>query len=552
MPPTTASKNRTTSDSSNSNSNRSSPSPGIAIKPNTRRNGPPTLIEEHQDIKDYRDGRKFLEKHLLLCPPGEPATHSSISTCLHQISELAGTTKQVVNAIRSVAFMLEEMEDTQIHDSLRTALDAQMTEFTSDMKLLIEDAKEKINENIKTAEERLNKIPAQMLTQPNHLATGKSYASILVNAPAHANPKIAAKEGIKARQYLIEGIKNSKFSHHDNIQLKKELNDILSELGYTSGKIRSVSKTKSGGIVVETENDETANWLANQDNQHTICERIGANAEFRNRTFIIIAFNVPLALNPEDKDHRIEICEANNLEESTITTAKWAKAVDRRSPNQKTAHLLLTFSNAEAANRAITNGLLICNRRCHVERSKREPIRCLKCQGWNHLAKECTEEKDTCGNCAGPHRTNSCLTKDTRCASCKTEDHASWNRACPTFLRKAAEFNNRNPDNLLQYFPTADSWTWSAMTKTPPPPILPTKPRPSPVQLGKRPQIQQKTYDTYIPGDTYIPNYGSVYSAPAPVHNDAASWGELAGPSSSRPPNSNNNRNDTPLPRKDA
>ena len=459
--------------------------------------------------------------------------------------------KQVVNAIRSVAFMLEEMEDTQIHDSLRTALDAQMTEFTSE--LLIEDAKEKINDIIRTAEERLNKIPAQMLAQPSHPAKGNSYASILVNVPAHANPKIAAKEGIKARQYLIEGIRNSKFSHYDNIQLKKELNDFLSDLGYTSGKIRSVSKTRSGGIVVETENDETANWLANQDNQHTICEKIGANAEFRNRTFNIIAFNVPLALNPEDKDHRIEICEANNLEESTITTAKWAKAVDRRSPNQRTAHLLLTFSNAEAANRAITNGLSICNRRCHVERTKREPIRCLKCQGWNHLAKDCTEEKDTCGNCAGPHRTNSCLTKDIRCASCKTEDHASWNRSCPTFLRKAAEFNNRNPDNLLQYFPTADSWTWSATIKTPLPPMLPTKLRPSPVQLGKRPQVQQKRqYDTYIPGDTYLPNHGSGYSASAPDYDDAARRGKLVGPSSARPPNSISSRNGTPLPRNDA
>ena len=327
MPPTTTSKNRTTSDSSNSN--RSSPSPGIATKPNTRRNGPPTLIEEQQHIKDSRDGRKFLEKHLLLCPPGELATHSSISTCLHQISELAGIPKQVINAIRSVAFMLvEELEDTQIHNSLRTALDAQMTEFTSDMKLLIEDAKEKINENIRTAEERLNRIPAQTLTQPSHPATGNSYASILVNAPAHANPKIAAKEGIKVRQYLIQGIRNLKFSHYDNIQLKKELNNILSELGYTSGKICAVSNTRSGGIVVETENDEMANWLANQDNQHTICEKIGTNTEFQNRTFNIIAFNVPIALNPEDTDHHIEICEANNLEESTITTAKWAKAVD--------------------------------------------------------------------------------------------------------------------------------------------------------------------------------------------------------------------------------
>jgi hypothetical protein len=148
---------------------------------------------------------------------------------------MGGLPKQAINAIRSVAFMLEEMEDTQIHESLRTALDTQMTEFTSDMKLLIEDAKEKINDNIRTAEERIHNMAAQPSTQPGHPAN--SYASALINAPAHANPKIAAKEGIRARQYLIEGIRNSKFSHYDNLQLKKELNDFLSDLDHHSGKI---------------------------------------------------------------------------------------------------------------------------------------------------------------------------------------------------------------------------------------------------------------------------------------------------------------------------
>jgi hypothetical protein len=533
MPPTAANKDRSTSDS-----NRSSPNPGAAIKPNTRRNGTSTLVEEHQDIKDSQEGRKFLEKHLLLCPPGEPATHASISTCLHQIAEMSGVPKQALNAIRSVAFMLEEMEDTQIQESLRNALDSQMTEFTSDMKLLIEDAKEKINDNIKIAEERINSItvPPSQNRQPTN-----SYASILVNPPAHANPRIAAKEGIKARQYLIEGVKNSKFSHLDNIQLKKELNNILSELDHSTGKIRSVIKSRSGGIIIETENDETANWLSDQNNQRQICDKIGSNAEFRNRTYNIIAFNVPLAMNPDNTDHRTEICEANNLDGSTIISAKWAKPVERRSPNQRTAHLFLTLNNADAANRTITNGLSICNKRCHVERTKRDPLRCLKCQGWNHLARDCPEEKDTCGNCAGPHRTISCLTNEKKCVSCKSEGHASWSRECPTFIRKVDEYNNRNPDNLLQYFPTADSWTWSASFKTTPAPAPSSVPRLSNVQQGKRPQQQRRQCDTYIPGDTYTPNYNNDRRHAVPDGIDSAGWGDVAGPSNPRSKNNSNN-----------
>ena len=213
MPSSSINKDRSTS-----SSNRSSPNPGTATKPNTRSTGASTLVEETQDIKDHLDGRKFLEKHSLLCPPGEPPSHTSLSICLHQISAMGGLQKQTINAIRSVAFLLEEMEVTQINETLREALDSQLMELTSDMKILIEDAKEKIDEHVKATEERLTDLAA---TLPAHSKQPvNSYASVLVNAPAHANPRVAAREGIKARQFLIEGIRNSKLSHLDTIQLK--------------------------------------------------------------------------------------------------------------------------------------------------------------------------------------------------------------------------------------------------------------------------------------------------------------------------------------------
>ena len=549
MAPGGSNKDRSTSDS-----NRSSPNPGNAVRPNTRRNGPPTLIEEHQDIKDSLEGRKFLEKHSLLCPPGEPPTHLSLSICLHQISMMGGMPKQAINAVRSVAFLIEEMEDSNIHETLRSALDVQMTEFTSDMKTLIEDAKEKMNNNARAVEEHIAK-----LSVPAHpRAPTNTYTSILVNPLAHANPRVAAREGIKARQFMLEGIKSSKFSHLDNIQLKTELNKILSDLDPPAGRIRTATSSRGGGTVVEVDNDEVATWLSSLDNQRSICEKIGPNAEFRNRSYNIIAFNVPIALNPESVDHRAEICEANDLETSAITSVKWAKAVEHRSASQRTAHLIISLNSADTANRAITNGLLVCNRRCHVERTKREPTRCLKCQGWNHIAKECTEEKDTCGDCTGPHRTASCLTNEKRCISCKYDDHASWSRLCPTFLRKSDEYNNRNPDNSLQYFPTADSWTWSATFKTAPTPAPRTQL--SRVQQGKMPQQTQhprRRYDTYIPGDSYKPG-GDTYTPRGdsyiPKYSDTtktstqggtAGRDEAAGPSNrgqtsndNRPPNS--------------
>ena len=61
-------------------------------RPNTRSSNLGLIIpEEHQDIKNAAEGRKFLEKHSLLCPPGEPATNGSLVGCLYQIATMAGS-----------------------------------------------------------------------------------------------------------------------------------------------------------------------------------------------------------------------------------------------------------------------------------------------------------------------------------------------------------------------------------------------------------------------------------------------------------------------------
>jgi hypothetical protein len=490
---------------------------------------------------------------------------------------LSGLTKPAINAIRAVAFLLDELEETQINTTVKGAFDSQIAEFTSDMQLLIQDAKDKIDSHIKTAEERLTQhraIPTQEGTQTTAVQNTRSYASILINPPAHANPRIAAREGIKARQFAIEGIKNSKFSHLDNAQLKVELNKILLATGIPSGGVRSVTNSRGGSTIIEADSDDAAKWIAADENQHKICKELGDNTTFRTRTYNIMALNIPLILDPENNDHRLEICEANNLDQSAITSIKWAKAINKRSPTQRTAHLLLTFSNADAANRAITSGLYICNKRCHVEKAKREPTRCLKCQGWNHLAKECLEEHDRCSNCGDGHRANECRSENRYCVSCRSNDHASWSRSCPVFIRKTEEFNSRNPDNSLQFFPAADSWTWSPSFNHNPYPAARVKATPpaqartkiSKVQAGKQPerphqpppdsqhtQQHRRKYDTYIPADTYIPNYSSQSNTPGqptlvdwwanPAPSNTTRQGTGTGASSSSSSNINMNRN---------
>ena len=111
--------------------------------------------ETQQDINDEMEGRNYLENHLLLCPIGEPATHTSLAACLHQISAMQGIDKPAENAIRAVAFLLGEMEGTQINKLLQDSFNTQITEITSDMAMLIKDAKDQLQEQFKVNENKL-------------------------------------------------------------------------------------------------------------------------------------------------------------------------------------------------------------------------------------------------------------------------------------------------------------------------------------------------------------------------------------------------------------
>jgi hypothetical protein len=66
-----------------------------------------------------------------------------------------------------------------------------MTEFTSDFKMLVEDAKGKFDEHVKATKKHM----ASMATPPPAQArpSTNTHTLILINPPAHANPKVAAR-----------------------------------------------------------------------------------------------------------------------------------------------------------------------------------------------------------------------------------------------------------------------------------------------------------------------------------------------------------------------
>jgi hypothetical protein len=217
-----------------------------------------------------------------------------------------------------------------------------------------------------------------------------------------------------------------------------------------------------GGLLIEMDNDRAANWMKNTKNAENFCKTIGPNAKFKIKTYSLITYNVPISMDPDNNAHIEEIQEVNQLERGTIKWARWVKPITRRSRGQRSAHLIPSFTDTSAANHVLVSGLTICHHRIRIDKVKKEPIHCLKCQKWNHYARECPAEHNTCSNCAGPHRSAQCQDPSKRrCISCDTDNHASWSRECGTFLRKVNECNCQHPENALPFIPSSEPWTWT-------------------------------------------------------------------------------------------
>ena len=86
---------------------------------------------------------------------------------------------------------------------------------------------------------------------------------------------------------------------------------------------------------------------------------------------------------------------------------------------------------------ALFSGIYFGRIRIRCESYPPPPItQCYKCQGFNHIAKDCKKEQ-TCFRCAGAHKSTECPDKDKnslkpKCSNCNG-DHVASSKECPKF-----------------------------------------------------------------------------------------------------------------------
>ena len=151
--------------------------------------------------------------------------------------------------------------------------------------------------------------------------------------------------------------------------------------------------------------------------QHQLCKP---------RLYHTVIQFVPLTFKTNRAEELHEVKEANGIAAGKIASAQWIKPMAMHKPSQTCGHLILSFQSPQPANDAPAYGFFICQKKVYMEKCKREPLRCLKCQGWGHMAANCMAPNNICSTCALQHHTSSCTVDNhTHCVSCNVSAHPS-------------------------------------------------------------------------------------------------------------------------------
>ncbi|KAF5331424.1 hypothetical protein D9611_011885 [Ephemerocybe angulata] len=297
-------------------------------------------------------------------------------------------------------------------------------------------------------------------------ATGtspRSYSSIVAaGLQAAAPPALIAKKAGQGRQFRYRLEPESLLLEKDKSpqDLANIVRAQLQELEPGNEvKIRTVTRVEGQPMVqIELAGDKDAKWMRTDWNSENLGAKLQGKVEERTATMIVE--KIPTTFDPTTGLREVE--EANGYATGDIVSCRWLKAINRRYPGQLQAHAIMTFKNADTANRAKDTRLSICGTMVQVRKDKKEPHRCGKCHMYGHWVKDCKAKEDVCGTCGTTgHRTSDCTTQQKRaCISCKGGNHASWDRRCPEFLRRCHDFDQRHPENTMPYHPTEDAWTW--------------------------------------------------------------------------------------------
>jgi len=255
--------NMTSMTNNNNNNNNRTPSP---------------LIDYSQPglINNVVAGRRFLEKCLLFIPEGHPVMITTLVATLHQIAAIDKIPKEAVQAIRSATYLLDEMDEGAIASMARDAVNDQLTYINNELKSMTVHFRAML-------ESKTEKYMAAITASTKNIAASphRSYRDALTGGNtilSNSDPRIIAREGIKARQVLFDFPADSEIRELSQNDVLSKFNEAIVLAGGNAmdHKLRSIERLVNKGLLREFLTDEGAKWFSQQENIYGFIIALGS------------------------------------------------------------------------------------------------------------------------------------------------------------------------------------------------------------------------------------------------------------------------------------
>jgi uncharacterized protein YktB (UPF0637 family) len=185
----------------------------------------------------------------------------------------------------------------------------------------------------------------------------------------------------KARQILFDSGKGEdNFWNTSEIREKaKAAMDSIQPVPPEGTEIQEVIKLRKGSLILQFVTKESADWLCEPEVAAAFTKKFDLDTSVRDCTHPIMVPRIPLTFDPGNPAHLREVEETNGLMTKTIKKARWIKPEYRHALGQSCAHAIFTISSVTDANRAIKEGIYICNTRTFPKKLKFEPNVMTRC-----------------------------------------------------------------------------------------------------------------------------------------------------------------------------
>jgi hypothetical protein len=149
-------------------------------------------------VKSCEQAHTWLEDNNLLVPLEAKLTLLMFSMTLFHISELGKMLSRIAQAIRSVAWLLGELEEEMVAEATRSAVNEQIDYLNSEAKNILDGMhatlSKEVEKNINTLSVAAAKVIKKKVNRP---ISYRDAAISGIALPHGTNPRILAREGIR-------------------------------------------------------------------------------------------------------------------------------------------------------------------------------------------------------------------------------------------------------------------------------------------------------------------------------------------------------------------